>query len=126
MSPRLFARTFAAVAGFALLAFAFANDKEPPKADAPQRKAWTTSKVTGSPDAPPKFKSVRAFPEAKFVETNGIRMAVHEQGTGFPVVFCHGFPELGYSWRHQLPALAKAGFRAIQVVDRRYLCDLSV
>ncbi len=61
-----------------------------------------------------------AFPEAKFVETNGIRMAVHEQGTGFPVVFCHGFPELGYSWRHQLPALAKAGFRAIAPDQRGY------
>lgn len=45
-------------------------------------------------------------------------MHVAEQGEGMPVVLCHGFPELGYSWRHQLPALAEAGFRAI-VPDMR-------
>lgn len=60
------------------------------------------------------------FPEPHFVETNGIRMAVYEQGEGFPVVFSHGFPELAYSWRHQLPALAKAGFRAIAPDQRGY------
>ncbi len=60
------------------------------------------------------------FPKPKYVQTNGIRMAVYEQGEGFPVVFSHGFPELGYSWRHQLPALAKAGFRAIAPDQRGY------
>ena len=50
------------------------------------------------------------FPKPKYITTNGIRMAVYEQGEGIPVVFCHGFPELAYSWRHQLPALAKAGY----------------
>ncbi len=54
-----------------------------------------------------------AFPEPTLVTTNGIRLAVYKQGEGFPVVFCHGFPELAYSWRHQLPALAEAGFHAI-------------
>ena len=29
---------------------------------------------------------------------------------GLPVVLCHGFPELAYSWRYQLPALAAAGY----------------
>jgi pimeloyl-ACP methyl ester carboxylesterase len=38
---------------------------------------------------------------------------VAEQGEGPAVVLCHGFPECWYSWRHQLPALAKAGFRAV-------------
>jgi pimeloyl-ACP methyl ester carboxylesterase len=47
-------------------------------------------------------------------------MAVYEQGRGFPVVLCHGFPELAYSWRHQLPALAAAGFRAIAPDQRGY------
>ena len=47
-------------------------------------------------------------------------MAVYEQGDGPPVVFLHGFPELAYSWRHQLPALAKAGFRAIAPDQRGY------
>ena len=42
------------------------------------------------------------FPEPSFVQTNGIRMAVYEEGEGFPVVFCHGWPELAYSWRFQL------------------------
>ena len=44
---------------------------------------------------------------------NGIRMHVAEQGTGPLVVMCHGWPELWYSWRHQLRALAQAGFRAV-------------
>jgi pimeloyl-ACP methyl ester carboxylesterase len=47
------------------------------------------------------------------VATNGIELHVVEQGEGRPVVLCHGFPELWYSWRHQLPALAEAGFRAL-------------
>ena len=48
------------------------------------------------------------MPAPRFVQTNGIRMAVYEQGSGTPVVFCHGFPELAFSWRYQLPALAEA------------------
>jgi pimeloyl-ACP methyl ester carboxylesterase len=54
------------------------------------------------------------------VRTNGIRMALTEQGEGPPVVLCHGFPELAYSWRHQLPTLAAAGFRAIAPDQRGY------
>src|SRR6201981_1699386 len=46
------------------------------------------------------------------VETNGIRMHIAEQGEGPLVVLCHGFPESWYSWRHQLLALAAAGFHA--------------
>src|SRR5438034_9016407 len=46
------------------------------------------------------------------VEANGIRMHVAEQGEGPLVVLCHGWPELWYSWRHQLAALAEAGFHA--------------
>jgi len=60
------------------------------------------------------------FPRAQFVETNGIRMAVYEQGEGSPVILLHGFPELAYSWRHQLPALAAAGYRAIAPDQRGY------
>ena len=60
------------------------------------------------------------FPAPTFVETNGIRMAVYEQGEGSPVVLLHGFPELAFSWRHQLPALAAAGFRAIAPDQRGY------
>lgn len=49
-----------------------------------------------------------------------IDLAVHEMGEGPAVVFCHGFPELAYSWRHQLPATAAAGFRAIAPDMRGY------
>ncbi|HKD69578.1 MAG TPA: alpha/beta hydrolase [Candidatus Binataceae bacterium] len=56
----------------------------------------------------------------RFVKTNGIRMHLVEAGQGYPVVFCHGFPELWYSWRHQLRALSEAGFRAIAPDQRGY------
>lgn len=47
-------------------------------------------------------------------------MAVYEQGQGSAVILLHGFPELAFSWRHQLPALADAGFRAIAPDQRGY------
>src|SRR5436305_9656501 len=47
------------------------------------------------------------------VAANGIELRVTEEGRGRPVILCHGFPELAYSWRHQLPALAEAGYRAV-------------
>jgi pimeloyl-ACP methyl ester carboxylesterase len=56
----------------------------------------------------------------RMVETNGIRLHVAEQGDGPLVILCHGFPECWYSWRHQLPALAKAGFRAVAADLRGY------
>jgi pimeloyl-ACP methyl ester carboxylesterase len=54
------------------------------------------------------------------VRTNGITMAIRDEGSGPAVVLCHGFPELAYSWRHQVPALAAAGFRAIAPDQRGY------
>jgi pimeloyl-ACP methyl ester carboxylesterase len=54
------------------------------------------------------------------VETNGIRMHVAEAGAGPLVLLCHGFPESWYSWRHQLGALAQAGFRAVAPDMRGY------
>jgi pimeloyl-ACP methyl ester carboxylesterase len=47
-------------------------------------------------------------------------MNVVEQGAGPLVLLCHGFPETSYAWRHQLPALAEAGFRAIAPDMRGY------
>jgi epoxide hydrolase A/B len=44
---------------------------------------------------------------------NGLRFHIAEQGQGPLVLLCHGFPECWYSWRHQLPALAGAGFHAV-------------
>ncbi len=63
-----------------------------------------------------------AFPEPKMVKTNGIELAVYEAGPkdGIPVVLCHGFPELAYSWRHQLPALGAAGYHVIAPDQRGY------
>ena len=49
---------------------------------------------------------------------NGIRMHYVEQGEGLPIVLCHGFPHLWFSWHRQIPALAAAGFRVI-VPDMR-------
>jgi len=54
------------------------------------------------------------------VETNGIRMHVAEAGGGPLVVLCHGFPESWYSWRHQLAALAAAGYHAVAPDMRGY------
>ncbi len=56
----------------------------------------------------------------RVVETNGIRLHLAEQGTGPLIVLCHGFPESWYSWRHQLPALAEAGFHAVAPDMRGY------
>jgi pimeloyl-ACP methyl ester carboxylesterase len=56
----------------------------------------------------------------RHVHTNGIRMHVVEAGRGVPVLLCHGFPEIWYSWRHQLRALAAAGYRAIAPDQRGY------
>src|SRR5579863_3138638 len=52
--------------------------------------------------------------------TNGVTLQVASAGRGPPVIFCHGFPGLGYSFRHQLPAVAAAGFRALAPDQRGY------
>ncbi len=54
------------------------------------------------------------------IETNGIRMHALVEGEGPAVLFCHGFPGLWYSWRHQIPAVRDAGFKAIAVDMRGY------
>jgi pimeloyl-ACP methyl ester carboxylesterase len=56
----------------------------------------------------------------RVIETNGIRMHVAEAGVGPLVVLCHGFPESWYSWRHQLAALAEAGYHAVAPDMRGY------
>jgi pimeloyl-ACP methyl ester carboxylesterase len=58
----------------------------------------------------------------RFVETNGLSMHVAEAGapTAPAVVLCHGFPESWYSWRHQLVALADAGFHVLAPDQRGY------
>ena len=58
----------------------------------------------------------------RLVETNGVQLRVIDAGdTGAPVVvLAHGFPELAYSWRHQIPALAEAGYRVLAPDQRGY------
>jgi len=56
----------------------------------------------------------------RIIETNGIRLHIAEQGAGPLVLMCHGFPESWYSWRHQLNALAAAGFHAVAPDMRGY------
>lgn len=56
----------------------------------------------------------------RFIETNGIRMHIAEKGSGPLVVLCHGFPESWYSWRHQIEALADAGFHVVAPDMRGY------
>lgn len=78
---------------------------------------------TTTPDLGFLVKSVKLsgmFPEPRFVDTNGIRMAVYEEGDGPAIILLHGFPELAYSWRHQLPALSAAGYRAVAPDLRGY------
>ncbi len=50
----------------------------------------------------------------------GISMHVAEQGAGIPVIMCHGFPELWYSWREQMAPVAAAGFHAMAPDQRGY------
>lgn len=54
------------------------------------------------------------------LDVNGLSMHVAEAGDGPLVVLCHGFPELWFSWRHQIPALAAAGFRVVAPDMRGY------
>ncbi len=59
-------------------------------------------------------------PTHRIVEANGIRMHIAEQGSGPLILLCHGFPESWYSWRHQLPVLAAAGYHAVAPDMRGY------
>ncbi|MEU6714014.1 alpha/beta hydrolase [Nonomuraea sp. NPDC046802] len=56
----------------------------------------------------------------RFVQAGAIRMHVAEAGSGPLVLLLHGFPETWYSWRHQLLALAEAGYHAVAVDQRGY------
>jgi pimeloyl-ACP methyl ester carboxylesterase len=62
------------------------------------------------------------LPAPSFARVNGVRMAYYEAGprVGVPIVLCHGFPELAYSWRHQIAALAAAGRWVIAPDQRGY------
>ncbi|XP_024994213.1 uncharacterized protein LOC112527678 [Cynara cardunculus var. scolymus] len=56
----------------------------------------------------------------KTVQTNGLNLHIAEKGEGPLVLFLHGFPELWYSWRHQIIYLADHGYRAVAPDLRGY------
>ncbi|HYF60773.1 MAG TPA: alpha/beta hydrolase [Burkholderiaceae bacterium] len=58
--------------------------------------------------------------ELRTVAANGIRLRYADAGNGPAVLFCHGFPESWYSWRHQIRALSQAGFRCVAPDMRGY------
>ena len=60
------------------------------------------------------------MPPVQYADVNGVRMAYYEAGPrrGAPMLLCHGFPELAFSWRHQIKALAEAG-RWVVAPDQR-------
>src|SRR5690625_5093235 len=71
------------------------------------------------------FGETVAHPTRRLVDTNGVTLQLTEagerNGPGAPVVLlAHGFPELAYSWRHQIPALADAGFHVLAPDQRGY------
>ncbi len=64
-----------------------------------------------------------AFPDPTLIAVNGVELEVFEAGrqnAGRPIVLCHGWPEHAYSWRHQMPALAAAGYHVIVPNQRGY------
>jgi pimeloyl-ACP methyl ester carboxylesterase len=63
------------------------------------------------------------FPHPQLVAVNGVELEVFEAGrenAGNPIVLCHGWPELAYSWRHQIPALVAAGYHVIAPNQRGF------
>lgn len=64
-----------------------------------------------------------SFPEPTIIAVNGVDLEVFEAGrhnAGRPIVLCHGFPDLAYTWRHQVPALVAAGYHVIAPNQRGY------
>ncbi len=61
-----------------------------------------------------------AISERTVATRDGLELHVVDAGSGFPVVLAHGFPELAYSWRHQIPALTAAGCRVLAPDQRGY------
>src|ERR1700719_2987018 len=87
---------------------------------AERSKAAAAERSVAGPEPTSWVDSAMSEVTHRMIETNGIRLHVAEQGEGPLIILCHGFPECWYSWRHQLPALAKAGFRAVAPDLRGY------
>lgn len=87
-----------------------------------QTASWplALSAAAGVLPAPISARAAKPLPVQRRVEANGIRLNIAEQGSGPLVLLCHGFPESWYSWRHQMAALAEAGFHAVAPDLRGY------
>lgn len=72
----------------------------------------------GAPD--PSYVLIDGPWQHRMVAANGARFHVVEAGSGPPVVLLHGFPLFWWTWRHALPALADAGYRALAMDLRGY------
>ncbi len=112
------------IASSALLTLAACGPSEQPQAPdttAPAEAIEAEPVPTSSSAAEPSVES-RLLPGIEFltVESNGIQMRVATMGEGPVVLFAHGWPESWYSWRHQIKAVADAGFRALAPDMRGY------
>lgn len=76
--------------------------------------------ATPAPAATPAEETLLPGVRLSTIDSNGIRMRVAEMGDGPVVLLAHGWPESWYSWRHQLTALARAGYRAVAPDMRGY------
>ena len=68
-------------------------------------------------------KAMIEMPPLQFADVNGIRMGFYDAGPKTdrpPMILCHGWPEIAFSWRHQIKALSNAGIRVIAPDQRGY------
>src|SRR3954452_4992875 len=65
-------------------------------------------------------KGATMMPSSRTISANGIEIFVLEEGDGPLVLLCQGWPELSYSWRHQITAIAAAGFHVKAPDMRRF------
>lgn len=68
----------------------------------------------------PRYQNFMQAINHRLIKTNGIKMHIAEQGEGNLVILCHGFPECWYAWRHQITAIAEAGFHVVAPDLRGY------
>ena len=69
------------------------------------------------------IRTITEFPQPIIIPLNGIELEVFEvgqQNAGNPVILLHGWPELAFSWRYQIPALVEAGYHVIVPNQRGY------
>lgn len=59
------------------------------------------------------FDAQDFFNSPQMVQLPGVKLAVYSAGEGRPIVLCHGWPEIAFSWRYQVPALVDAGYHVI-------------